>query len=213
MTLSTTVTFDDLIQSHRDELDDLRDAYDDAVAMIEDEFGADALDQPLHDEPDDDELQRLAGLRVTAVAYEESGKQIQRRINALETLREEYDPGAFEIKMLSGEALMDIETQLKLEAKRHDTDADEIQHVRKQLVVDAATVSAPGGVPTGDDGSPTPSDAPNPLTFALYEQVERLNNAGATDFRAPGFGDQDVSLASAPASESEISESPADSEN
>jgi len=168
--ITTTVTFDDLIAQYDDELDSLRDAYEDATDAA--------------DDADGDNADRL---EATAQAYNEAAKSIQQRTNALEVIQGELDGDTFEIKMLSGTELMEIETELRMKAQRKDADVSTLQAERQGMVADCATVSAPDGVPTGDDGTPKPSDAPNPLTLSLYEQVERLNQGGATDFQAPGF--------------------------
>jgi hypothetical protein len=96
--------------------------------------------------------------------------------------------------MLSGQDTLELETQVRAKARELGVDVDEVQHYRKGLVVDEATVDAPDGVPRSD-GSPEPSAVGNALMFALYEQIEALNSAGAADFRAPGFDGPDLSVA------------------
>lgn len=184
--LTTTVTFADLQRAHDDELDERREAYEDTLALIREEYGEDAIDRPA---PEDDRLEQL---QQTAEVLEETGKNLQRRQHVLERIADQYDGDTFEIRMLTGKELMDIETDLRMEANQKDIDVSVLQTKRKQLVVDAATVKAPDGVASDDDGSPQPSAEPNPLTLALYEQVERLNQAGDTGFTAPGFGDDGV---------------------
>lgn len=208
-TITTTVTFADLREQYDPELEDLRSAYDDVLDLIEAEYGEDAPERPTPSDPDDPDAQRLAALQATALAYEQSAKSIQSRQAILERLEDEYDGDTFEIRMLSGQELMDIESKLKAKAREEGVDAEEIQHYRKGLVVDSATVSAPEGVPRGlagqtlfqiasedpadaDDSTPMPSEAPNALTLSLYEAVENLNQGGAPDFRAPGFGDRTI---------------------
>jgi len=186
--ITQTVTFDDLAAQYDDELDDLRDAYDDATDLITDEYGPDALERHVPDDPDDDRLERLAGLRQTRQVYDETAKTIQRRQNALAELAEEYDGDAFEISILSGTDLMAVETELKALARKRDVEMQEVQHERRGLVADRGTVDAPEDFPHEDD-SPVPSQGPNPVMIALYEAIETLNNAGTTDFTAPGFGD------------------------
>ena len=181
--ITTTVTFDDMIDAYDDELADFREAYEEIVDYAEAEYGADRPEWP-------QELIQLAAM------YEEAGKQIQQRQHVLERLAEAYDGDRFDIKMLTGAETMDLDTQLRAKAQERNMDPQLMQAYRKQLTVDRATVAAPDGFPTDGDDSPKPSDAPNPLTFALYEQVERLNQAGSTDFRAPGFGDADSSIVS-----------------
>lgn len=172
--ITTTVSFSDLAGQYDSELDDLRDAHNELVSHALEEYGDDGHEWP-------------ESVRATIDAYEAAGKQIQRRQHSLDQLTGEYDDGTFTLAMLSGADLMEIETDLRVEARERDADVNDLQALRQQLTVDAATVDAPAGVPTGDDGSPLPSECPSPLTLSLYDQVERLNTAGAVDFRAPGF--------------------------
>jgi len=183
MTITTEVTFADLRAQYDDELDDLRAAYEDTVALARERYGDDAMqtNPSSVDNPDD-----LARLQQTAEAYNEAGKSTQQRQHALETLTDEYDGDTFTVAMLSGSELMDIETELRMLAQSKDVDPSIMQAKRKGMVVDKATVDAPEGL--GD-----PSDAPNPITLSLYDVVERLNQGGTPDFRAPGFGDDTAS--------------------
>lgn len=188
-TVTTTVTFADLAAQYDDELADLRDAYEETVALAREDYGEDAMGRRIPRDMDDDALADLAALQRSAAAYDESGKQIQKRQHALERLADQYDGDAFRIKMLSGAELMDIGTELRMLATQRDVEKDALDDQRQALVVDAAVVDAPEGVPTDDDGDPEPSRAENPLTIALYEAVERLNSTGSVDFRAPGFAE------------------------
>jgi len=187
-TVTTTVTFHDLEHAYDSELDELEAAYEDVVAEAQSEHGDDALDVR---DPDDE----LAQLQQQAEAYEQAGMAIQSRQHSIGQLADEYEGNRFKLKMLSGRELMDIEAELRAKAQQRDVSPESLQSERKALVVDAATVEAPDGVPQAEDSvgenDPKPSECPNPLTLALYEQVERLNQAGDTDFRAPGFGDGD----------------------
>jgi hypothetical protein len=194
-TPTTTLTFDDLRAQYDDELDELRDAWNELTEHIRDEWGDDALDfNPAQaDSLDSEAMERLGAVQATREMYDESGKSIQRRQHALDALADEYGGDEFELRMLTGNELMQIETDLRMEANRRDVDVQLLQSERKGQVVDMATVSAPEGIPTDDEGSPTPSEAPQAIMLALYEQAEQLNNAGTTDFRAPGFGDGDGS--------------------
>lgn len=191
---TTTLTFEDLAAQYDDELAELREAWDELTEYIREEYGDAALewDPTAADDLDSDEMERLGTIQATREAYDEAGKSLQQRQHALRTLAEEYGDDPFTIRMLTGQQLMDVETDLRMEANRRDVDVGVIQNHRKGLVVDAATVAAPDGVPT-EDGDPVPSECPQPLTLALYEQVERLNESGAVDFRAPGFGGADAS--------------------
>lgn len=173
--ITTTVTLADLRDQYDDELAEFRDAFEEVVEHAREEYG--------------DRAEWPDAVRQTAEAYEEAGKSIQRRQHALDRFADEYGDGAFEVKMLSGAELMSIESDLRTEAAGRDVDPETLSAYRQQLTVDAATVDAPAGVPTDDDG-PLPSECPNPLTLSLYDVVERLNTAGAADFRAPGFGDE-----------------------
>lgn len=188
-TITTAVTFDDLASAYDDELDDLRDAYDDVTDLATDRFGDDALDRPVPSDADaaPDDLTELVVLQQQALAYNEAAKQIQQRQHVIGRLADAYGDAPFEIAMLTGAELMDIETELRMEANKRGVNVTALTALRQQLVVDAATVDAPDAVPRDDDDSPVPSECPNPLTLALYEQVETLNAAGDTGFTAPGF--------------------------
>lgn len=182
MTLTTEITFADLITAREDELADLREAYEEFLAYGEDEHGDGQESWPA------ELVQQVAMLNETA-------KTIQQRIHVLERYREQYDDDTFEIAMLTGQELSDIETELRGEAATRDVGVDVLQAERKQKVVDAATVDAPEDVPRVD-GTPAPSECGNPLAFALYEAVERFNGSGDMDFRAPGFESEADSVAS-----------------
>lgn len=195
MTITTDLTFHDLIAQYDDELDDLRQSYEDTVALARERYGDDAMQTNPSSVDDSD---GLAQLQQTAEAYNEAGKSIQQRQHALETLADAYDGDGFTVQILSGSDLMDIETELRMLAQSKDADPAVMQAKRKGMVVDRATVDAPEDVPHDEDG-PRPSDAENPLTLSLYDVVERLNQGGTPDFRAPGFGDD---TASAPSSTS-----------
>lgn len=181
--ITQTVTFDDMIAAYDDELAEFRDAYEEIDAYAAEEHGENHSEWPM-------ELIQLAAM------YEEAGKQIQQRQHVLEVLGEKYDGDAFKIKMLTGEETMDLDVQMRAKAQERGVGVEAMQSYRKGLTADTATVSAPEGFPTDEDGSPKPSAAGNPLTFAIFEQVEQLNQAGSTDFRAPGFGDGDNSIVS-----------------
>ena len=191
--ITTTVTWADLRADITDELADLRDAYHELRDQATDEYGADALDEPLPDDPEDvaDENRRLWAYQRQADQLNQAKESIDQRLNVLETLEDELGSGDFEVTMLSGQDTMDLETRLRTKAASEGVDVDTIQHLRELWVVDAATVSAPEGVPTDDEGSPTPSKCPNALVTSLYEQINRLNNAGTVDFTSGGFGSPD----------------------
>jgi len=180
--ITTTVSWTDLELAYDDELEGLRDGYDELVEHAESEYGDDWQTTPTGD----DTLHRI---RQEAARYNEAAKSIQKRQHLLGQLKDEYGDGGFELKMLSGEETMQVETELRMLAHQDDVSVDVIQVRRNALTVDAATVDAPSGVPRDDDGSPVPSECPNALTLALWEQVESLNNAGETGFQAGGFGD------------------------
>lgn len=174
--ITTTVTFQDLIDAYDTELGQLRDAYEETVAYAEEEYGENRAAWP------DD-------LRQQARAYDEGAKAIQKRQHVLERFRDEWQGDRFEIKMLAGSELTAIETDLRMEAHREDVAPETLQAERKQQVADVACMDAPPEVPRDDSDSPTPSACPNPLTLAIYEAAERFNSSGATDFRAAGFGE------------------------
>jgi len=180
-TISTTVTWADLTAAYDTELDELQDAYDELCTQAEHEYGEGWQSQPATDE-------KLQVYQQQAQQYDGAAKSIQKRQHLLDLLSAEYGVGDFELKMLTGEETMQVETELRMLAQQEDVSVDVIQVRRNALTVDAATVDAPEGVPR-EDGSPVPSECPNALTLALWEQVESLNNAGETGFRAEGFGD------------------------
>jgi hypothetical protein len=179
--ITSTVTWADLTAAYDRELDDLRDAYDELCTQAEYEYGEGWQSQPATEET-------LQVYQQQAQQYDEAAKSIQKRQHLLGQLPEEYGDGDFELKMLTGEETMQVETELRMLAQQEDVSVDVIQVRRNALTVDAATVDAPEGVPR-EDGSPAPSKCPNALTLALWEQVESLNNAGETGFTAEGFGD------------------------
>lgn len=197
---TTTVTIQDLINSYQQELDDLREAYNETQDHIQDEYGEDTLDQPptANDDDGDDEgdPDKLEALQQQCMVMNEQAKLLQSRMHALEGLRDDHGPAEFELKMLSGSELMDIETELRMQAQSAGVDPSVLQSTRQRLAVDAAVVEAPEWVPADDSDSPEPSGCVNPLTMALYEHVENLNNSGAVDFRAPGFDDEPRGAAS-----------------
>ena len=180
-TITETVTFDDLISSYGPELEELEAAYNGAVEYATDEYGEERTEWP-------NEVRSLVEM------YNEAGKSIQQRQHVLERLSTHYGDGGFKIAMLTGSELMDIETEMRMKAKDRGVQVSELQAYRQQLTTDYATVGAPEEFPTDSDGSPQPSEAPNPLTLSLYEHVERLNMGGSSDFRAPGFGDSTGSV-------------------
>jgi len=194
MPITTTVTWADLRQALTTERADLRDAYDELRAQATDEYGDDALDQTLPDDPDavDPERKDLWVYQSQIKRYQQAAQTIDQRLNLLDRLQSEYGDGDFEIKLLSGSETMDIETELRMEANQQNVSLDALAVQRNARTVDAATVDAPEGVPTDDDGSPTPSECPNGLTLALYQQINDLNSAGETGFTAAGFGDGDT---------------------
>lgn len=207
MPITTTVTWADLIDAQRDELDDLREQYDEVTTLAREEYGPDALNQPIPGDLENvaAEKRALAVYQQQAAMYDEGAKVLQRRINLLERLRDDLGDGDFEIKMLSGEEAMNLEVDLRTDAD--DTDAQAVQLMRNQRTTDAAVVDAPAGFPEDDDGSPKPSDAPNALVNSLFDAVQRYNAAGDPDFRAAGFG----GLGAAASAGSESSAVPNDS--
>jgi hypothetical protein len=189
MTITTQITWSELISQYDDELDDLQDAYDELTEQARDEYGADWQDTPLPDDPEAvaDDKQRLWVYQQQTERLDESAKSIQQRRHNLERLKDEYGDGDFEIKMLTGAETMDIETELRMLAQKQDMDVEDVQIRRNDLTVNKATVDAPDGIPREDD-SPTPSECPHALTLALWEQIQTFNNAGDTDFTAAGLG-------------------------
>lgn len=190
MPITTTVTWDDLISAQTDELDELREAYEEITTLAREEYGDDALDRALPSDLDDidDGEQDLAIYQQQAAMYDQGARVLQKRINLLETLRDELGGGGFEIKMLSGREAMSLEVNLRTDADAEDAGTQEVELMRNQDTTDAAVVDAPDGIPRDDTDSPKPSDGPNQLVNALFQQVQRFNSAGAPDFRAEGFG-------------------------
>jgi len=191
MAITTTVTWDDLRQAPADELSELRDAYEELRELATEVYGDDALDRTLPNDPDQLEADErdLWVYQTQIEQYRQAAESIEKRQNMLRRLEDEYGSDPFEIKMLSGSETMDIETELRMKAQQKDTAIDTVRIHRNGLVVDAATVDGPDTLPTTEDGTPKPSDAPNALTLSLWEMVERFNNAGSVDFRPEGFGD------------------------
>ena len=187
-TLTTTVTFDDLIAHYEDELSDLRDAYDDTLQAIRDEFGDDAIDEAVPQDPADDERAHLKQLQQTANLFSESAKSIQKRQHVLKRLREDYTGDTFGIKMLTGGELADLETELRMQAHRKDVPVETLQAERQRRLADTGTVEAPPEICDGD-GDPEPSEAPNALALTLAEVIQELNQQGGLDFTPQGFGD------------------------
>jgi len=197
--ITTTVTWKDLQSNIESELGKLRDAYDELSELAIDEYGEDWQSRSTDDST-------LEAYQEQALQYEQAAESMQKRQHLLTQLPDEYGDGDFEVAMLSGEETMKIETELRMLAQSEDTSMDVIQVRRNALTVDAATVDAPEGVPRDDNGSPVPSECPNALTLALWEQVEAYNNSGETDFQPTGFGDTKASTPNV------SSETPSDSE-
>lgn len=182
MTITTTVAWADLHAALDDELAEVEAAYDDLADHATEEYGDEWRTAPATDDT-------LSALQEQAERYDQTAKSIQQRRQMLDRLKDEYGSGDFEVKLLTGSETMQIETDLRLEAQQRDIDLAVIQTKRNALTVDAAVTDAPEGVPRDDEGSPTPSECPNALTLALWEQVERFNNAGDPDFTAAGLSD------------------------
>jgi hypothetical protein len=210
MTISTTVSFADLIAAVERELDDLRAQYDDAVALIEEEYDEDAMDAEMPDpaDVDDQDMMQLAGLVRNVMLLDRQAQESQKRKHALEQFEDRYGGGEFELKSLTGQEVMDIETTIRLEANREGVDKSVFSAQRKQEIVDVAVTDAPDWFPSDDDSNPVASQAPQALMFALYEQAETLNSSGATDFTAPGFGETAFSSAESSATPSTSPPSP-----
>jgi len=217
MTITTKISWSDLTAAYDTELDDLREAYNELTEQAKEYAGDDWDTRPLPNDPErmTEQQERLWVYQQQAQQYDEAAKSIQKRQHLLGQLKEEYGDGDFELKMLSGEETMQVETELRMLAQQEDISVDVIQVRRNALTVDAATVDAPEGVPQEDD-SPVPSECPNALTLALWEQVESLNNAGETGFTAEGFGDStglstvDTSAAPTPSAGSSTPSAPDD---
>lgn len=203
MSITTTITWTNLKNQYSDQLSDLEEAHQELKDQITEEFGDDALTrqvpQPsefadaLTDENAD--LERLAVYKQLASQYEQSKAKLDSHRALLERLEGEYGDGEFEVKMLSGREVMDLETQLRMEANQEDdVDAQVLGMWRNADTVDAAVVDAPEGIPRDEEGSPTPSECPEGLVNALYDQVQKFNSAGDTGFTPRGF-DADLGVA------------------
>jgi len=191
MPITTTVTWADLREAQERELSDLRDAYDELETLAQEEYGDGALSHPVPNDLgdiDDADLLQRAAIQQQIALLNQSRETIEKRVNLLGVLEAELGDGPFEIKMLSGQEAMNVEVDLRTDANARDFDRQTLQIVRNQRTVDAAVVDAPDGVPRDDEGSPVPSETPNALVNSLFEQVQRFNSAGQTDFRAEGFG-------------------------
>jgi hypothetical protein len=192
MDITTTVTWQDLREAQQRDLDELREAYDELRDAATDEYGDDALTQPVPDDYtaiEDDARLKLAVYQQQAQMYEQSAKTLQKRLNLLDVLESELGGEPFKIKMLSGEEAMATEVDLRTDVQASgDGGERELQLKRNKATVNAATVDAPDGVPRDDDGSPVPSECPNALVNALFGKVEKFNSAGDPDFRGAGFG-------------------------
>lgn len=196
MPITTTVTWQDLRDAQQRELDDLADAYDDLEATIESEYGGDLTTTPTDlSNIEDPDLRQQAAIAQQMQLLDRSAETIEQRLNLLDTLETELGSGPWEIRMLTGQQVMDVEAQLRADADTQDWDRQTIQLHRNQRTVDAAVVDGPEDIPRNEDGTLQVCDhCPNALVNSLYEAVERFNSAGDTDFRAQGFG-SDTGLA------------------
>lgn len=185
--ITTTVTWDDLIEHYDDERATYREAYDDLVAHLDAEYDA-AVDTPTSDDD-------VTAIQQQAARYEQAVEQTQKRQHVLGQLRDAVGEGDFEIKMLSGRETMRLEREVR-EAVDEDTPMGVVQTMRNQRTVDVAVVDAPAGVPHAD-GEPVPSEAPNALTLALWDHVEAFNSAGDVDFQPAGCGDDTTASSTA----------------
>lgn len=212
--ITTDITWTDLQAELDAELAELREAYEELRALAIEDYDETALDRRLPQDLDliDEADRDLFVYQQQLEQYDEAAKTIQKRQHLFEDLAETYGEEPFEIKMLTGEETVDIETELRMLAAQRDVSVGRIQIRRNALTVDAATVDAPAGVPRDDDGSPTPSECPNALVLQLWEQIQRFNQSGSVDFRAEGFGaaTQDPSPLSVPSATPSVSEPSSD---
>lgn len=203
MSITTTITWTNLKNQYSNQLTNLEEAHQELQDQIQSEFGDDALTrqvpQPgefadaLTDENAD--LERLAVYKQLASQYESAKAKLDSHRALLDRLEGEYGDGEFEVKMLSGREVMDLETELRMEANQEDdVDAQVLEMWRNADTVDAAVVDAPEGIPRDGDDSPVPSECPEGLVDALYNQVQKFNSAGDTGFTPQGF-DADLGVA------------------
>lgn len=191
MAITTTVSWDDLKAAQRADLEDIDESYQELTALAHDKYGDDALQIPTPDDLesiDDDETLRLAAIQRQAMMYDRSRQSLEKRINVLEFLADELGDDPFELKMLSGQEVMTVETKLRADSKSNDWDSQTLQFIRNQRTVDAAVVDGPEDIPSEDGTLDISGSCPNALVDSLYEQVERFNSAGESDFRPEGFG-------------------------
>lgn len=191
MAITTTVAWADLRDAQQSELDDLREAYDDLETTAQDEYGEDALSRPVPndlDDIDDEETRALAAIQQQAALYEQSRETVEKRLNLLEVLEGELGDDPWEIKMLSGQEVMNVEAELRADRKTESWDRQMFALVRNYRTVDAAVVDGPEDIPREDGTLNVSENVPNALVNSLYEQVERFNSAGETGFRSEGFG-------------------------
>jgi len=120
MTITTTVTWQDLHAAAESELSDLRDAFEEITEQAREDFGDDWQDAVLPSDPDavDEDRVQLWVYQQQAQQYDTAAKSIQKRLHLLDTLKDEYGDGDFAIKMLSGEETMQIETELRMLAQQ-----------------------------------------------------------------------------------------------
>jgi len=189
MTLTTTVTWDELIAQYDAERAEYADARAEIDAVATEEYGEEWREQNVPQDPDlvPDDRMDLYVYQLQAAQLDNSIQSCDNRQDVLRTIREHYGAGDFEIKMLSGQETMDIETELRMFAEREGVEMDAVEAKRHGDMVDAAVVDAPDGIPS-DDGDPTPSECPDPLVKSLWEVVNRFTTTGSVDFQSGGRG-------------------------
>lgn len=195
MSITTTITWTDLTNQYQDQLSDLEDAHTELKEQIQSEFGDDALTRQVPEpekvadvftDGEETEIKRLSIYKQLASQYESAKTNIDSTLELLDKLKGEYGSGDFEVKMLTSQEVVDLESELRMDAKG-DVDGQVLKMQRNLRTVDAAIIDAPEGVPRDDDGSPVPSECPEGLVDALYDQVQKYNSAGDTGFTSSGF--------------------------
>jgi hypothetical protein len=191
MTITTTITWSELIGQYDDEREQYEQARAEIGEVAAEEYGDDWREQSVPSDPDllDPEERDLYVYHLQDAQLRNSIQSCDKRQNVLETIQDHYGDGEFEVRMLTGQETMDIETDLRMAAQREGVDVDALEVRRKGNVVDRATVAAPEGIPTDDSGSPVPSDAEDALTQSLWEMVNRFNSTGSVDFQTADRGD------------------------
>jgi len=191
MPTTTSVSFADLAAQYDSELDDYREAYDELREVGRDRYGEGWLDDPV--QPTEQDIEEGTDtaeqyrLQRAAQQYARAAENTEEMQHAIDAFGDRYDGDTFEVAALTGSETIEMEMELRTLANQQDIDSDLVEVKRKELLVNAATVDAPEGVPTDDEGSPRPSECEQRIMFALADYISAYNSAGDVDFTAAGF--------------------------